>query len=72
MAVKKVWIEEGCIADGICTDICPAVFDLNDDGEAFVKDDADLSEVDSIKEAAEQCPVEIIRYEEQNLSHKIE
>ncbi len=64
MAVKKVWIEEGCIADGICSDICPAVFDLNDDGEAFVKDDADLSEVDGIKEAAEQCPVEIIRYEE--------
>lgn len=64
MAIKKVWIEEGCIADGICTDICPAVFDLNDDGEAFVKDDADLSQEDCIKEAAEQCPVEIIRYEE--------
>jgi ferredoxin len=64
MAIKKVWIEEGCIADGICSDICPAVFDLNDDGEAFVKDDADLSEVDGIKEAAEQCPVEIIRFEE--------
>jgi len=64
MAIKKVWIEEGCIADGICCDICPAVFDLNDDGEAFVKDDADLSQVDCIKEAAEQCPVEIIRYEE--------
>jgi len=64
MAIKKVWIEEGCIADGICSDVCPAVFDLNDDGEAFVKDDADLSEVDGIKEAAEQCPVEIIRFEE--------
>jgi ferredoxin len=31
---------------------------------SFVKDDADLSEVDGIKEAAEQCPVEIISYEE--------
>ena len=65
MAIKKVWIEEGCIADGLCNEACPAVFDLNDDGEAFVKDDADLSDTVSIKEAAEQCPVEIIKYEEE-------
>jgi ferredoxin len=66
MAIKKVWIEEGCIADGICNDVCPEVFDLNDDGEAFVKDDADfVANEDDIKEAAEQCPVEIIRFEEE-------
>ncbi len=64
MAIKKVWIEEGCIGDGICSDVCPSVFDLNDDGEAFVKDDADLSDSVDIKEAADQCPVEIIKYEE--------
>jgi len=40
------------------------VFDLNEDGEAFVKDDADLSDTIGIKEAAEQCPVEFIKYEE--------
>ena len=66
MAIKKVWIEEGCIADGICNDICPEVFDLDDAGEAFVKDDADFDEnEDGIKDAAEQCPVEIIRFEEE-------
>jgi len=65
MAIKKVWIEEGCIADGLCNGICPDVFDLNDDGEAFVIDDADLTDIDGIKEAAEQCPVEIIKYEEE-------
>ncbi len=65
MAIKKVRIEEGCIGDGICSDVCPAVFDLNDDGEAFVKDDADLTDVAGIKDAAEQCPVEIIKYEEE-------
>lgn len=65
MAVKKVWIEEGCIGDGICNEACPGVFELNDDGEAFVKDDADLSDVDGIKDAAEQCPVEIIKYDEE-------
>jgi len=66
MAIKKVWIEEGCIADGICNDVCPDVFGLNDDGEAFVEDGADLNaNEDDIKEAAEQCPVEIIRFEEE-------
>ena len=66
MAIKKVWIEEGCIADGICNEICPDVFELDDAGEAYVNKDADLSaNEDDIKEAAEQCPVEIIRYEEE-------
>ncbi len=66
MAIKKVWIEEGCIADGICNDLCPGVFDLDDNGEAFVKDDADFAEnEDCIREAAEQCPVEIIRFSEE-------
>jgi len=65
MAIKKVWIVEGCIADGICQDICPDVFGENDDGEAFVKDGADFkANEDCIKEATEECPVEVIRYEE--------
>lgn len=65
MAIKKVWIEEGCIADGICNEICPEVFELDDAGEAYVQKDADLdANEDGIKDAAEQCPVEIIRFEE--------
>lgn len=65
MAIKKVWIEEGCIADGICNDICPEVFELDDAGEAYVNEEADLAEnEEGIKDAAEQCPVEIIRFEE--------
>ena len=31
MAVKKVWIEEGCTACGLCEDICPEVFKLKDE-----------------------------------------
>lgn len=65
MAIKKVWIEEGCIADGICNDLCPEVFGLDDDGEAFVQKDADFDEnSQGIKDAANECPVEIIKYEE--------
>jgi len=66
MAIKKVWIEEGCIADGICNDLCPEVFGLDDDGEAFVEKDAKFDEnVQGIKDAANECPVEIIKFEEE-------
>ncbi|HZH73704.1 MAG TPA: ferredoxin [Mariniphaga sp.] len=67
MAIKKVWIEEGCIADGICNDICPAVFGLDDDtGEAYVKEGVDFNAyADDIKEASESCPVLIIKYDEE-------
>jgi ferredoxin len=61
MAIKKVWIEEGCTACGLCADICPEVFEMDD--EALVKQGADLTKEAGIKEAAESCPVEIIKYE---------
>ncbi|MGM0529953.1 MAG: ferredoxin [Bacteroidota bacterium] len=66
MAIKKVWIEEGCIADGICQEICPDVFGEDDEGEAYVIEGADLNaNEDCIKEAAEECPAEVIKYEEE-------
>ncbi len=63
MAIKKVWIEEGCTACGLCEDICPEVFKVEDiatviEGVNF----ADFEE--NIKEAAESCPVEVIKYTE--------
>jgi ferredoxin len=64
MAIKKVWIEQDCTACGLCVDISPDVFELP--GEiAVVKEGANFGEhEDEIKEAAESCPVEVIRYEE--------
>jgi ferredoxin len=63
MAIKKVWIEEGCISCGLCSDMCPDVFEMPD--EALVIEGADLEANEGcIKESAEECPVEVIKYEE--------
>lgn len=63
MAIKKVWIEEGCTLCGLCTDICPDVFELGDE-TSTVKKGADLNaNEEKIKEAADSCPVEVIKYE---------
>ncbi len=62
MAIKKVWIEEGCTACGLCESICPEVFVVED--EATVIEGADFGpHEDGIIEAAESCPVEVIKYE---------
>jgi ferredoxin len=36
----RVWIDQDlCTGDGICTDHCPAVFTILEDGIAYVKQD---------------------------------
>jgi len=63
MVIKKVWIEEGCTACGLCEDICPEVFVVND--LATVIEGVDYSDYEQqIKEAADSCPVEVIKYSE--------
>jgi len=63
MTIKKVWIEEGCTACGLCEEICPEVFKMED--EAIIIEGVNYSNYEEqIKEAAESCPVEIIKYEE--------
>ena len=62
MGISKVWIEEGCTSCGLCEDVCPEVFELED--IAVVKKGVDYSKYEeNIKEAAEECPVEVIKYE---------
>lgn len=62
MTVKRVWIEEGCTACGLCEDICPEVFVVED--EATVIEGVNYSDyTDEIEEAAESCPVEVIKFE---------
>jgi ferredoxin len=66
MPIKKVWIEHGCIAAGYCNEICPEVFGLDDFGEAYIEDDADFTGNEAgIREAALNCPVKVIKFEEE-------
>ena len=66
MAITRVWIEEGCIGCGMSESNCPEVFKIKDvTGESSVIEGVDFSLYEGqIKEAAEDCPVEVIRYQE--------
>jgi len=61
MTIKKVWIDEGCIACGLCEEICPEVFELKE--LATVIESVNYADYEEpIKEAAESCPVEVIKF----------
>ena len=69
MAFKRIWIEDGCISCNLCEDLCPEVFEVPAGGECAVRKDAGPHLVDpdmdeSIREASDSCPVEVIQFEE--------
>ena len=62
--MAKVTVLDSCIACGACVELCPDVFELEDEGDiAYVKEGADLSLAEKIMEAADSCPVAAIHYE---------
>ena len=35
----RVWIDQDlCTGDGLCAEICPSIFEMHDDGLAYVKE----------------------------------
>ncbi|MEI6349142.1 MAG: ferredoxin [Bacteroidota bacterium] len=61
MSIKKVWIENNCTACSLCEDFCPNVFKI--EKVASVIYGVDLSKYEEdIKDAASNCPVDIIKY----------
>ncbi|MHB8840881.1 MAG: ferredoxin [Candidatus Aquicultor sp.] len=63
---KPVVNHDECIGDGICEQICPEVFELRDDGLAYViNENPDESLYEKIEEAVEECPAVAITFDEE-------
>lgn len=61
IAIKK----DLCIGCGACQGLCPEIFDLNEDGKAYVIEEADLyANLDCAKEAVSLCMAKAIIIEE--------
>lgn len=59
--ILKVWIEPGCIVCNACEDIYPQVFEVTSD-TCLIRAGAPLDDGLKITEAAEACPVEVIKF----------
>ena len=62
--ITRVWIEDGCISCGASEANCPEVFKVKDEGATVIEGVVYSALEAKIKEAAEGCPVEVIKYEE--------
>ena len=64
--IKKVKIdEEKCVGCGACNMYAPDAFGFDmEKGKAFVKEGAENTDPEKIREAANSCPVQAISIEE--------
>jgi ferredoxin len=59
--MMKAEVNTNCIGCGLCPDVCPQVFELQDDGLAHVTvGEIEADWVDSAREAEAGCPVDAI------------
>jgi ferredoxin len=63
MAITKVWVEDECTICGVCEDLCPEVFSMGEETTTIVEGADFETNDDCIREAADNCPVEIIKFE---------
>ena len=69
----KVKIDrDGCIGCGLCAATCPEVFRMADDGLAEVAAAPSPDVEDGAKEAADNCPVQVIETEDERSFHAAE
>jgi ferredoxin len=52
-----------CIGCGLCAELCPLVFQMEDD-QAVAADSVPPDAAEACRDAAQQCPVEAIKIEE--------
>ena len=60
-SVSKVWIDPGCIVCNACEAIFPEVFEVTED-TCLIRPNAPLDDGLKIEEAADACPVEVIKF----------
>ncbi|NLB63900.1 MAG: ferredoxin [Fibrobacter sp.] len=71
MVITRVWLDETeneCTMCGACEAVCDSVFEVPE--KMIIKEDADFSLVDEIKEAADSCPVATIAIEFDNSGNR--
>ncbi|TSC96870.1 MAG: ferredoxin [Parcubacteria group bacterium Athens1014_26] len=69
--VKIIHERSKCVGCGACESVCPEMFEMTEDGKATLKNSKKNGEVfelktketDCLKNAADVCPVKIIRIE---------
>jgi ferredoxin len=65
--VTRVWIEPGCIVCNACENNCPEVFHVQVESSTIRSEALDIEFLRplaaSIREAAEDCPAEVIKFE---------
>ena len=61
----KAFVDKtGCICCGLCTSICPVVFDIGEDGRAIVVvDNIPEGSYDLAVDAEKSCPASVISLE---------
>jgi ferredoxin len=65
MMSKRVYLDQDeCIGCGSCEEICPEVFELNEDKEKADVIKPEGGPEEQIQEAIDTCPVSCIHWEE--------
>jgi len=62
-AISRVWIAPGCIVCNLCEETCPEVFKVTADNSTIRETAGQHYRTSSLKivQAAEECPVDVIR-----------
>ena len=63
--MKAIVDRDACIGCGLCPDVCPEVFEMDNEDKAVTKVNPVPPEFqDKCKEAAESCPSDAIKIEQ--------